>query len=250
MARGRVVGVGIAGLALCALMGCDSSDGGGGAVGNRTPAYPTSTATLSSPTSTVRVSSPPVLAPAAQTVVNDLLPTAEGIAADIHRLYEHTNLTPADVEAQAVSLCKNQFSAFVTMGWMAMRVPQKNLLMLGPAHRLLDLASTPRICTRGPTPVERQQYRHQLFTFLANAPVRPSYLPAAPDAVQRNVCGFLQHQAGGQTVEMVLASIAKAVRSSADLDVFLPAAVEIAAQTCEQWLPLIRDVLAEHFSPN
>jgi hypothetical protein len=249
MAWRRVVGVGVAGLAVCALVGCGTDASGGDAGGNETTGSTRTITPLPPPPSTPGdSSSPPALRPAAQQLLSNLPPTAESIAADVQRLYTHANITPADVEAQAHSLCSSGFLPFVTMNWIGLRVPQKNLLMLRPAHRLLDLASTPRICTRGPTVAEREQYRRGMFSYLKQAPVRPAGLPVAPDAVQQNVCGFLQNEAGGQAVEWVLEAITKAVRRSADLDVFLPAAVEIAAQTCEQWLPLMRDVLNEHFA--
>jgi hypothetical protein len=249
MAWRRVVRVGVAGLVACALVGCGTDAVGGDAGGNQTPEPTRSITPQPPPPSTPDgSSSPPALGPAAQELLSNLPPTAESIAADVKRLYAHANITPADVEAQAHNLCRNTFLPFVTMNWISLRVPQKNLLMLRPAHRLLDLASSPEICTREPTLAEREQYRRGMFGYLKQAPVRPAGLPFAPDAVQQNVCGFLQNEAGGQAVELVLQAITKAVRRAADLDVFLPAAVEITAQTCEQWLPLMRDVLNKHFN--
>ncbi|WP_143465451.1 hypothetical protein [Kribbella sp. ALI-6-A] len=239
----------MAGLVVCALVGCGTDAVGGDAGGNQTTGATKSITPRPPPPSTPGDrTSLPALGPAAQKLLSNLPPTPESIAADVQRLYPGASITAADVEAQAHSLCRNSFLPFVTMNWIGLRVPQKNLLMLRPAHRLLDLASTAQICTRGPTVAERDQYRRGMFSYLKQAPVRPAGLPVAPDAVQQNVCGFLQNEAGGQAVEWVLEAITKAVRRTADLDVFLPAAVEIAAQTCERWLPLMRDVLNEHFT--
>ncbi|MFC5262119.1 hypothetical protein ACFPJ1_08355 [Kribbella qitaiheensis] len=185
-----------------------------------------------------------------QSLKDILLLTPEAVAADIN-LYGNAGVKPADVEAQARALCESGFRPFATMTWFTFRVPEKNLLMLGPVHRLLDLASTPRICSRGASATERQQYSRALYSYLTAAEVRLPDRLIATDTVRQNVCGFLQNEAGGQVVETVLGSIVETLsRHRVDPEDFLPFAVEIAAQSCDAWLPLMKQVLAEYFTPS
>lgn len=227
----RIVSACVAGTAVASLVGC----GGGGE-------------TKSPPSTPVTSTAAPSLDPAVQSLKDLLRGTPEGIAADF-TAYGTARVTAADVEAQAHALCKAAFLPFGTMTWLTFSVPNKNLLMLGPVHRLLELASTPLVCTRPASEAERQQYRSAMYSYLTAAPARLPVQLEVPGIVQQSVCGFLQNEAGGKTVEILLASIVDAVsRNRVDIEDFLPIAVGVVAQTCNQWSPLVKDVLTKYFT--
>ncbi|WP_433158006.1 hypothetical protein [Kribbella sp. CA-247076] len=223
---------------MSALIGCTNGEDAGS----------TETTTTVAPSSTPITTSAPVLDPAVQAFIARLTASPDAIADEVNK-YGDARVTPADVDDQARALCEAGFSPFVTEAWLSLRVPHRNLLLLGPVHRLLDLASTPRICRRGPSPVEQQQFRSGIYSYLKATDPQPR--AEIPDAVQRNVCGFLQHESGSQTVEALLESILAAMfRNRIDPDDFLPLAVEITAQSCEQWLPVLRQALDKYFNSN
>lgn len=149
------------------------------------------------------------------------------------------DVTPAEVQSVARTLCDAQFDPTVTTSWLDERVPTHSVLLLSPATRLLRLAD--RSCAVRPTSAQEDDYGDAVYDFVAQ---RADVVPANPvsPTVADPICSFLDSQAGGAVTEAAVDEvIALASRNRIETEDFLPILMEVVGGTCDAWLPIVEE---------
>jgi hypothetical protein len=166
-----------------------------------------------------------------------LEPTAETIARDVNQL-GMADVSLVEVDQVAAALCEQGYAPWVVTRWLGEAVAVRSSSLVGPASRLLQLAST--TCSRLPTSSEAVTYDFEMYrAFPGKLDVGagdvgdvPLPTSAVPTATQGAICKLLSEGAG-PAMDLILEGMSGRIAASG----VLPFLAEVAGNACDLWLP-------------
>jgi hypothetical protein len=155
--------------------------------------------------------------------------------------------TAEQIDRTASTLCRSGFDPDVTIDMLRGSAKSPNLLMIGPATRLLALASWTSKCTRPAVASEERRYTTALFAFLnRGAPLPPGTPSPQLSPTESRVCDLLENDHTPDVVDALGKVVEAASRERIKVPSVLPLVVSIAGRSCTRALPAATDLFRKY----